>query len=102
MTRSDQLTVVKQSLNITGSALDNALGVYLDEIVLYMIEAGVSSDVVSSTSAIGTICKGVSDLYIDKALSNYFYQRVTQLSIQVTEEDDDDNTVTTDYNEVII
>ena len=80
MTRSEQLEKVKQSLNIMGNALDNPLGLLLDDVKLYMSDAGVMASVIASESAIGAICRGVADLYIDNELSTYFYQRVTQLA----------------------
>ena len=53
MTRSEQLEKVKQSLNIMGNALDNPLGLLLDDVKLYMGDAGVMASVIASESAIG-------------------------------------------------
>lgn len=86
MTTAEQLEKVKQSLNIKGNALDDPLGILLDDVKLYMADAGVTATMIASDKAIGAICRGVADLYIDKELSSYFYQRVTQLAIQADEE----------------
>lgn len=80
MTRAEQLEKVKESLSITGEHLDAALGVYLDDVKLYLKDAGVLEDVIESTLAIGCICKGVADLYVNDKFSKYFYQRASQLT----------------------
>lgn len=82
MTRAEQLEKVKQSLNITGNALDGALGIFLDDVKFYMVDAGVSATALDSDQAVGCICRGVADLYINNEFSQYFYQRVAQLAIQ--------------------
>lgn len=83
MTRAEQLEKIKSSLNITGNALDNTLGIYLDDVKYYMADAGVNATVLDSEASIGCICRGVADLYINNEFSAYFYQRVSQLAIQV-------------------
>ena len=79
MTATEQLTRVKESLSITGNHLDKALTVWLEDVKYYMADAGVSESVINSEKAIGAICRGVSDLWINNQLSQYFYQRVGQL-----------------------
>lgn len=87
MTRAEQLVKVKQSLNVTGTALDDTLGGFMDDIELYMSDAGVDALVLVSDKAIGAISRGVSDMWINGELSQYFYQRVGQLSFAVAEQD---------------
>lgn len=82
----DELTLlskVKQALNITGNYQDEALRNYISEVKEYMLDAGVSNVVVNSSTSVGAITRGVSDLWnygsggID--LSPYFKERVIQL-----------------------
>lgn len=81
MTRVEQLEKVKQSLNISGNALDSTLGIFLDDVKLYMADAGVSATVLESEVSVGCICRGVADLYVNNDFSQYFYQRVSQLAL---------------------
>lgn len=87
MTVEEQLEKVKQSLNITGNHLDNTLMIFLEDVRLYITDAGVKACVVDSELATGCICKGVSDLYINGKLSDYFYQRTAQLA-SITNKDE--------------
>ena len=85
----DVLTSVKNALGITGDYQDNTLNQYITEVKEYLIDAGVPEAVVNSEKAAGVISRGVSDLwnYDTGKLSDYFYQRVSQLSYQVGDED---------------
>lgn len=80
---TDLLVAVKNSLNINGVHFDDALQLYIDEVKEYLRSAGVLSEVVGSTIAIGCISRGVADLWNygngDTKLSDYFYQRAEQL-----------------------
>lgn len=86
---ADILSQVKSALGITGTYLDAALNVYIDEIKAYMVSAGVSDAVVNSDVSAGVISRGVADLWnygsSGGKLSEYFYQRVTQMKYQVEE-----------------
>lgn len=83
---ADVLVNVKNALGITGETMDNTLNEYINEVKLYMISAGIPTDVINSSASAGVITRGVSDLWLNGGnLSNYFYQRVTQLSYQVEE-----------------
>lgn len=85
MTRVEQLEKVKESLNITGNALDGTLGIFLDDTKEYMLAAGVKATVLDSDKAIGCICKGVADIYTNNEYTGYFYQRVSQLALSEEE-----------------
>lgn len=78
----DILEKVKNSLGITGNYQDETLNEYINEVKLYMISAGVSESVANSEMSAGVIARGVSDLwnYGNGKLSDYFYQRVSQLA----------------------
>lgn len=83
ITEAELLSRVKSSLNITGSQFDETLKLHIEEVKNYLISAGVLSDVVGSTLAVGCIARGVADLWNygngDTKLSEYFYQRAEQL-----------------------
>lgn len=80
MAEAAMLTRVKQALGITGTYQDNTLSLYIDEVSAYMLDAGVSETVVNSAASAGVISRGVSDLWNNGKLSDYFYQRVSQLT----------------------
>lgn len=79
---SDLLDKVKNALGITGDYQDATLTVYIDEVKEYLADAGVRLEVIESDRAVGVITRGVADLwnYNDGKLSDYFYQRVSQLT----------------------
>ena len=74
------LEKVKNALGITGTALDNTLQPYFDEVVEFLKDAGVSEAHITT----GIVARGVSDLWNyggnEGKLSEYFLQRATQLS----------------------
>lgn len=80
---AELLAAVKNSLNINGSQFDITLQLYIDEVKEYLRSAGVLSEVIGSTLAVGCIARGVADLWNygngDTKLSEYFYQRAEQL-----------------------
>lgn len=71
---------VKNALGITGTALDNTLQPYFDEVVAFLKDAGVPEAHMTT----GIIARGVSDLWNyggnEGKLSDYFMKRATQLS----------------------
>lgn len=83
MTDAELLTAIKQVLNISGTHFDITLNFYIEEVKAYLTSAGVRTDVLGSTLAVGCIARGVSDLWNygngDTKLSEYFYQRADQL-----------------------
>lgn len=83
------LEKVKSALGITGTYQDDTLLIYIEEVQAYMISAGVPSSVAESVSSAGVISRGVSDLWnygaSDGKLSEYFYQRVSQLVYEEVE-----------------
>ncbi len=74
------LNDVKNALGITGSYQDSTLQVYFDEVVDFVQKAGVPEASITA----GLIARGVADLWnyggAEGRLSEYFKQRVTQLS----------------------
>ena len=75
---------VKSALGITGTYQDATLKIYIEEVIAYMKDAGVSTDVINSNVSAGVIARGVMDLWNYNVsagkLSDYFYQRVSQLT----------------------
>lgn len=81
------LDKVKSALGITGEYQDATLNVYIDEVKAYMVSAGVSEDIINADSSAGVIARGVTDIWNynggEGKLSQYFYQRVSQLALTV-------------------
>lgn len=80
MASATLLTKVKSGLGITGTDLDVTLTEYIDEVVDFLKEAGISEANIPA----GLVTRGVSDLWNygngEGKLSEYFFQRATQLS----------------------
>lgn len=78
------LAGVKQALGETGTYNDAAISLYIDDVVDYMTNAGVSAAIISAS--VGTIARGVSDLWDNDGgnvkFSPYFYDRVSQLVLK--------------------
>lgn len=71
---------VKKALGITGDYQDETIEIYLDEVVDFLIQAGVKEQNISK----GIVARGVSDLWNygigEGKLSQYFMTRAVQLS----------------------
>ena len=78
------LESVKSALGITGTYQDATLKIYIDEVIAYMKDAGVPEEVINAGVSAGVIARGVTDLWNYNGgagkLSDYFYQRVSQLA----------------------
>ena len=76
------LNKVKNALGVTGTYQDNTLQVYVDEVVAFLVDAGVKEANITD----GIIARGVSDLWNygagEGALSEYFKMRATQLALK--------------------
>lgn len=76
----NMLTNVKNALGIQGDYQDNTLSEYIDEVIDFLTDAGVTSKNITS----GIVARGVSDLWNygsgNGKLSEYFMQRATQLA----------------------
>lgn len=83
MDATELLIRVKQGLGITGDYQDEVIKLYIDEAKQYMASAGVSQTIIDSPVSIGTIIRGVSDLWDygngTTDLSPYFKERCVQL-----------------------
>lgn len=89
MTDTELLSKVKIGLGITGTYQDETLMTYVDEVKHFLIDAGVSTDVLNSSVSVGVIIRGVSDLWNygmgTAELSTYFIYRALQLKYVVGE-----------------
>ncbi len=76
------LTEVKNALGITGDSQDDTLQVYYDEVIDFLVDAGVAEKNITN----GLVARGVSDLWNYGSgagrLSEYFLQRAAQLSLK--------------------
>ena len=76
------LTDVKNALGITGTYQDDTLQVYIDEVVDFLVGAGVAQQNITN----GIVARGVADLWnygsAEGKFSTYFLQRATQLSLK--------------------
>ena len=76
------LNDVKNALGVTGDYQDATLQVYYDEVIAFMVDAGVPEANITS----GVIARGVSDLWNYGAgegkLSDYFKMRTAQLALK--------------------
>lgn len=89
LTNEQLLEKVKTALGITGNYQDDTLEMYIEEVKEYLCDAGVSKTIVESSSSVGVISRGVSDLWNygsgNTELSSYFMQRAIQLSYKKEE-----------------
>lgn len=89
MTDNELLTKVKTGLGIKGNYQDETLQFYIEETKAFMVSAGVKKETVDSELSVGCIMRGVSDLWNfgsgSVKFSDYFIQRVIQLSTEKVE-----------------
>ena len=74
MADATMLAKVKNALGIEGTYQDNTVSEYIDEVVSFLLDAGVKNANISA----GIVARGVSDLWSygsgDGTLSQYFIQ----------------------------
>lgn len=73
---------VKSALGITGDYQNDTMQIYFDEVIDYLVNAGVNESNITK----GIIARGVSDLWNygtgEGRFSEYFYQRAKQLALK--------------------
>jgi hypothetical protein len=89
MTKTEILSKVKTGLGGVPSQLDETINLYIDEVIAYLLSAGVSTTLLDLENdliderCVGVIIRGVADLWnygnSDTKFSEYFYQRADQL-----------------------
>lgn len=91
LTAAERLAKVKTALGIGGDYQNEALTIYIDEVIAEMIAAGVEKEVAESAAAVGCIACGVNDLWNYSSggvkHSEYFNRRLIQLSMQGVSQD---------------
>lgn len=79
---ANTLSDVKKALGITGNYQDETLTQYINEVIAFLVDAGVPE----ARQTSGVIARGVADLWNygagDGKLSSYFMVRATQLAIK--------------------
>ena len=90
LTAAERLAKVKTALGMNSSNYqDETLTVYIDEVLEFMIDAGVQREVAESPAAVGCLAVGVNDLWNYSSggvrFSEYFKSRVVQLSLKRVE-----------------
>lgn len=90
MTATELLNKVKTALGIAGDYQDETLQIYIDDVKAFMRDAGVLQAVIDSPVSVGCVVRGVADLWNygsgTAQLSEYFNQRVIQLSMLKAED----------------
>ena len=83
LTPEQLLARVKHAIGITGDYQDDAIQIYIDEVLAFLSSAGVHATVLQSDKVVGVVARGVTDLWNygagGGALSPYFTQRAIQL-----------------------
>lgn len=82
MADANIIKAVKLARGMTGTfeAQDKQLSMEIDDVISYMLSAGVPKEVANSEASAGVIARGIEDIkYNGGKLSDYFYQRVGQL-----------------------
>lgn len=89
LTAAERLAKVKTALGISGDYQDDTLTIYIEEVIEELVDGGVARSVAESNAAVGCIALGVNDLwnYTSGGVkhSDYFYKRMIQLSMKVSD-----------------
>lgn len=84
MTDAELLAEVKKRIGVTGNYQDDTISGHIRDVKDFMLDAGVSDDIMSTEKIIGAVTRGVSDLWNygsgNGEFSAFFYQRVVQLT----------------------
>ena len=89
MSGEELRNAVKTMLLISGTFHDSMIDLYISEVLDYASAAGVPAAVLKSEKIKGLVARGVADLWNNGAgdgrLSEYFMQRVIQLTAEGAE-----------------
>lgn len=84
---------VKEALGITGNYQDKTIQRYIDEVIQFLVDGGVSKKIQTDSNAVGIVARGVADLWNygsgSTGFSPYFLQRATQLSLKEEKKESD-------------
>lgn len=83
MNDTEMLVKVKKSLGITGTYLNDKIKEDMKEVISYLVHAGVKEENIAP----GLVARGISDLWNQNELSEYFQQRAVQLRYRISQEE---------------
>lgn len=90
---TDFLGKVKINLGITGNYQDETIQGYINEVKQFLLDGGVSKEIVEAETSVGIITRGVADLWNygsgGTSLSPYFIQRAIQLTSKKKDKEDE-------------
>ena len=83
----NMLEHVKLCLGLEGNNFhDNLLNAYIQDVQMYLEDAGIPADVTKSAKCGGVVARGVADLWNygngSAALSPFFHERAAQLALK--------------------
>lgn len=81
MNDEEMLVKIKKSLGITGTYLDDKIKEDMEEVMSYLVNAGAKKENITP----GLVARGISDLWNQNELSEYFQQRAIQLKYKENE-----------------
>lgn len=85
LTTVEQIAKIKQGLGIGEGIPDATIEIWLSDIKDFMLNAGVPNSVINSDTTIGTLARGVSDIWNygdgNTSYSEVFKMRVAQLAL---------------------
>lgn len=85
MTEEEILKTVIKALGLTEEYHKEVIEPFFNDVKFYLLDGGVSSNVILSSASVGVFIRGVSDLWNygsgGASLSPYFKERVIQLSM---------------------
>lgn len=82
------LEEIKNRMLISGDFHNALILSYIEDIKQYMISAGVDETIVNSKKSIGCIARGVNDLFNQNEFSDFFKQRIIQLTFEDPTDDE--------------
>ena len=86
------LEEIKTMIGVTGNYQDKTISGYAEEVVAYMVDAGLEENIAGGSGAVGVVARGVYDLWNygggEGKLSPYFKERVIQLAYKTEEKED--------------
>lgn len=82
MDNEELLIKVKRDIGLTGSYHDATIKDYIQYVKEFLVDGGVSKEVVESSSSVGAIVQGVSDMWGNEGskFSDLFIMRAIQLA----------------------
>lgn len=80
MTFEELLSRVKSTIGELGDYQDDKISEYIKEVLEFLKDSGISSEVLETESVVGVVSRGVTDLMYGDDFSPYFLKRAVQLA----------------------